>query len=607
MGLGRHHLRRQAVINGAEFRYGGGFENYPGGSQQSSNVLNFLGALNGSGGTPVFVTNNTFDFNQDAPMAITPDGLLAGDPQRPLQSGHPFFRGNVLVNNDINGLAVLALVPTLSETGYRPGGPVEQVYIPNSKGYTLDVNSVWDTTDMAYVVRGSIILAGRNDFGTNQRPFPSSTTYGQALTPAINLTIESALPGTVLANGQVIAKPGESAIVKFLTDPLNPGLVPPGDNVNGSTGNTSAVDAGAGFIVGVDNGIDPPVAPELGSGMDSVIRFVGIAANETTGQARVPVILTSLLDNSVPLTVRGVDQSQTYGNPARYAAVLNNRTTPAPGDGGLIYFGGASLMSYNFNDPRGGNIIYNTDIRYMTRVEVQGGGIPDVFNTNPGTGTGEDTTYDWSATSSDSPREQLLGTFSPLNQNNSARAMSIIDSNFSNMSSAGVLAHPGPANGQARNVGTTLGSGTTAVLPGQVFRTTLAGEPVDLYLYGDTFSNMPVGVRMNSDIGNDNTAENNYTLTLLNSTFYNVAAALHTTAPNWNGNGDAPFFQTMNVGNGYSNVEWIAMNNIFDGSTTAIQFDGQQYGSTSQYNLFYNNTTNVDNNEGGRLSSTAAP
>ncbi len=228
----------KAVINGAEFRYGGGFENYPGGSQQSSNVLNFLGAFNGSGGTPVFVTNNTFDFNQDAPMAITPDGLLAGDPQRPLQSGHPFFRGNVLVNNDINGLAVLALVPTLSETGYRPGGPVEQVFIPNSKGYTLDVNSVWDTTDMAYVVRGSIILAGRNDFGTNQRPLPSSTTYGQALTPAINLTIESALPGTVLANGQVIAKPGESAIVKFLTDPLNPGLVPPGDNVNGSTGNT---------------------------------------------------------------------------------------------------------------------------------------------------------------------------------------------------------------------------------------------------------------------------------------------------------------------------------------------------------------------------------
>ena len=306
----------RAVINGAEFRYGGGFVNYPGVSQQSSNVLNFLGAFNGSGGTRVFVTNNTFDFNQDAPIAITLDGLLAGDPQRPLQSGHPFFRGNVLVNNDINGMAVLATVPPQSEASYPPGGPEELLILPNSKGFNLDVNSVWDTTDMVYVVRGSIILAGHgdvfDDFGTGQRPMPSATTYGQALTPAINLTIESALPGTVLANGQVIPKPGESVIVKFLNEPLNAALVPPGDNVNGSIGDNSDTNAGAGFIVGVDNGTNPTTAPELGSGMDSEIRFIGIAANETTGQQRMPVILTSLLDSSVPLTVRGVDESVTY-------------------------------------------------------------------------------------------------------------------------------------------------------------------------------------------------------------------------------------------------------------------------------------------------------
>ena len=148
------------------------------------------------------------------------------------------------------------------------------------------------------------------------------------------------------------------------------------------------------------------------------------------------------------------------------------------------------------------------------------------------------------------------------------------------MSSAGVLAHPGPANGLARNVGAPLGTGTTAILTGQVFRTTLAGEPVDLFLYNNTFSNMPVGVRMNSDTGNDNTQQNNYTLTLLNNTFYNVAAALHTDAPDWNGVGFSPFFQNP-PSNAYSNVEWIAMNNIFDGSTTgdpvrwpAVQHDG---------------------------------
>ena len=139
-------------------------------------------------------------------MAISPDGLLAGDPQRPLQSGHPFFRGNVLVNNDINGLAVLAL------PSYPIGGPEELVFVPNSNAFTLAVNSVWDSTDLVYVVRGSIILAGRGDnfdsFAIGQRPMPSATTYGQALTPAVNLTIESALPGTVLANGQTIAVSG---------------------------------------------------------------------------------------------------------------------------------------------------------------------------------------------------------------------------------------------------------------------------------------------------------------------------------------------------------------------------------------------------------------
>ncbi len=538
-------------------------------------------------------------------MAISPDGLLAGDPQRPLQSGHPFFRGNVLVNNDINGLAVLAL------PRYLPNGPAELVWDPKtaSDSYTLDVNSVWDSTDLVYVVRGSIILAGYGDVAIpspiGQRPMPSATTFGQALTPAVNLTIESALPDTLLANGQTIARPGESAIVKLLNDPLNAGLIPPGDNVNGSTGADSAVNAGAGFIVGVDNGIDPPASPLLGAGMDSVIRFIGIPGNETTGQARVPVILTSLLDSSVPLSVRGVDQSQTY--PAaipRYVPFIGNRTTPLPGDGGLIYFGSKSLMSYNLYDPRGGSLIYNTDIRYLTRVEVQGGGVPDVFNTNPGTGTGQDQTYDIN----DNPRAQLVGNgtfdyfnpattpptpvflpFTGLNQYNSAKSMMIMDSNFSNMSSAGVLAHPGPTNGLARNVGDPLGTGTTAILTGQVFRTAFAGEPVDLFFYNNTFSNMPVGVRMNSDTGNNDTQQNNYTLTLLNNTFYNVAAGVRTQAPEF-ALGPPP--------NDFSNVEWIAMNNIFDGSSiSAIRFDGQQYNTMAQYNVFFNNTINVDDEE----------
>ena len=188
--------------------------NYPGFSQQSSNVLNFTGAFTDSGGTPVYITNNTFDFNQDAPMAISPDGLLAGDPQRPLQSGHPFFRGNVLVNNDINGLAVLALP---SYPARRSGGaglrPQQHGLHPRRQ---LRVGH-----HRPRLCRPGFDHSGR-DVATSftrcrGRPLPSATSFGQALTPAVNLTIESALPDTLLANGQTIAQPGESAIVKFST------------------------------------------------------------------------------------------------------------------------------------------------------------------------------------------------------------------------------------------------------------------------------------------------------------------------------------------------------------------------------------------------------
>src|SRR4029079_2552996 len=93
-----------------------------------------------------------------------------------------------------------------------------------------------------------------------------------------------------------------------------------------------------------------------------------------------------------------------------------------------------------------------------------------------------------------------------LNQYNSARSMTISNSNFANMSSAGILAHPGPPM-LARHVGSILGSGTTAILPGDVFRSTFAGEQVDLLVYGNTFSNMPLGVRMNSEVGNNATQQ----------------------------------------------------------------------------------------------------
>ena len=68
-------------------------------------------------------------------------------------------------------------------------------------------------------------------------------------------------------------------------------------NINGSTGQNAIQNAGAGFVVGVDDGIDPPGGngeslPDPGA--YSEIRILGIPGNQTTGQQRVPVIITSL-------------------------------------------------------------------------------------------------------------------------------------------------------------------------------------------------------------------------------------------------------------------------------------------------------------------------
>ena len=281
----------RAVIDEADFRYGGGFVNYQNNTQQSSNVLNFTGAFRGSGGTPVYVTNNTFDFNQDAPMAISPDGLLAGDPQRPLESGHPFFRGNVLTNNDINGLAVLA--------PRTVGGPEAGLPSPNCvpTRWTSTPSGTPPTWPMSSVARSS----WRDMFGRRRVRGPALPTTRPGLDPRHQPhdsecpARHACWPTARRSRGRANRRSSSSS-----TNRSTPALIPPGDNVNGSTGASSAVNAGAGFIVGVDNGVDPPASPLLGSGMDSVIRFVGIPGNETTGQARVPVILTSLLDNSVP-------------------------------------------------------------------------------------------------------------------------------------------------------------------------------------------------------------------------------------------------------------------------------------------------------------------
>ena len=278
-----------------------------------------------------------------------------------------------------------------------------------------------------------------------------------------------------------------------------------------------------------------------------------------------PVVITSLRDDSVGKTIRNVDMFQT---------ITGNTTAAAPGDGGLIHFGASSLSDYNLLDPRGGSLIDNADIRYMTRIEIQGGGVIDVYDTSDD-GTGFDKT--------DNPRVQKLGVI-PLTQNNMAKAMTISNSNLASFSQVGVLTYSG-FNAIGRDVGPLAGFGAIDDKNlGRTFRTTFPGQPVDLLMYNNTISNMPTGVRMTTTTGSGpfvdaDTFQEPFHLTLLNNTFYNYTTGVETNAPAGTGG---------TAWNSFSSVRWLAMNNIFSTGTTAVVATGQQQGSQAQYNLFFN-------------------
>ena len=584
-----------AVVDEARFQYGGGALQLEDSTDNLRPALTFQGT-----GSYASITNNDFVNNFDAAISAQPNNLLAGDSLRPLFSGNPFFRGNIMVGNTYNGLRVSTSGGQVLDaiTG-APLGERDPNVVNNLAN--LSVDSLWDDTDLTYILRGSIGLAGRSIFS---RPLPSATGPVTELTPSQTLTIQSSLPDSLLANGQRIGRPGESALVKLLTFQGNG---PAGDGVVGSTNDSSA---GAGFIVGVDDGNDPPGDPLIDPGLDASIRIVGIPGNEATGQQRVPVVMTSLLDNTVGRTVRGVTMNNTYFQPnPRFdpAAFVNGvaRTTPRPGDWGLIYFGGNSIADYNLLDPRNGSIIDNADITYATRIEMQGGGVSDVYSANG----------DNSLDEKDNVRVQKLGlaptvfttigTGTPpqlvtintyLNQFNTARSWTISNSNLSDFSQTAVLAHPG-FNMIYRDLGSLGGfAGINAQIP----RSGLRGQPIDLLMYNNTISNTPTGVRMISDttIGpfvQGDTADDVFVLTLLHNSFNNNGTALSTLAEPARGG------TAFNLA---ASVRWLAMDNIFaNSSVEGITAVGQQAGSQGQYNLFFGNASNfsVTNQSAGRV------
>jgi hypothetical protein len=565
-----------AVINAATFQYGGGSVNTQDFTIPSQSVLAFItnfttfnlpGTALQTLGSHVYITNNNFYDNFDAAMQIEPNGLLAGDPLRPLLSGHPFFRGNVMQGNGIDGLVVTTSRVYFYTSNYGQYlGPREAIV--GTGAVTQTVNTVWDSTDLTYVLKGTIILGPDSftEFSPGTFTAPNPNAYDQIPAPTVSLTIQAALPGTLLADGETVPAPGQSVIVKLYNDetPNDVGAANLATSY-GSTGVPSAENAGAGFLLGVEDGVDPPASPLLDPGLGSAFRILGIPGNQTTGQQRVPVIITSLRDGTVGTTVRGVKMYNIWNSApveqfvAQQAGQTLNLTTPAAGDGGYIYIGGLSQTEYDPTNPTNGSYITNANISYMSRIEVQGGGVIDTG------GTGG-----WYA--------EKNGYSAPITQFNSPMTFTIADSNLNQFSDAAVFVHSEALNAL---------TGTYTTINGQTFlavaRGNLVGEPVYLYMYNDTIANSGQGVHINPNPTNTSTSENSaFVAVLVNNTFYNDPFAIQTISPQFNGTNDQ------------ANVNVMAMNNIFYGSSQiAVNIQGMAAESQLQYNLFFSNATNV--------------
>ncbi len=182
----------------------------------------------------------------------------------------------------------------------------------------------------------------------------------------------------------------------------------------------------------MDNGVEPTSGnPLIDGGAFSQIRILGIGANQTTGQTRVPVIITSIYDDSVGTTVNNVQMN---------TAITGNKQLPAAGDGGVIYFGGNMLTDYNLLDPRDGSVIDNADIKYITRIEQQGGGIIYTVAANNGGVFGTGNFYNEKV---GLPQTVNGVTNNVTDQYNQAKSLTISNSNLSTFSDAGFIAHPG--------------------------------------------------------------------------------------------------------------------------------------------------------------------
>ncbi len=140
----------------------------------------------------------------------------------------------------------------------------------------------------------------------------------------------------MLANGETIPSPGQSVIVKLLNDtaPHDAGAANLATTF-GSTGTGACARMpGPGSRSASKTVSIRPPSPLVDPGAYSELRILGIPGNQTTGQQRVPVILTSLRDDTVGTTVRGVAMDNIFNSFPTQRAVRAGLCGPEPDDAG---------------------------------------------------------------------------------------------------------------------------------------------------------------------------------------------------------------------------------------------------------------------------------
>ncbi len=178
-------------------------------------------------------------------------------------------------------------------------------------------------------------------------PFVPSPTQPSAL-----LTLESLAAGTVLKSpsNQAVETLGsaEGLIVK-LFDAAPVGNDVFGPDAWGDHTGLNRSDVGAGFQVGMDDGIDCQIHlhnpcqsnPTTDWGLGSAIRILGVPGNEATGQSREPVVLTSLRDDREGPGGLPSDTDSNGFIPAT-GSLTGVGNAPAAGDWGDIFIGARS-------------------------------------------------------------------------------------------------------------------------------------------------------------------------------------------------------------------------------------------------------------------------